>query len=236
MRFVLAIGLVIAGLPGCGESMSDPSIPPFRIRPYGPGLEVETEGRKYEFWSGGEMVGKIRVASQTIRVYDGDSRTLGRLARTVGGWQIVRRDGSRPCDVVTTDFGYTIECGNSGTLTLEFAPDRIAIVADGAEWRRFVPDERGGWRSETPGAPEAYGHWSDGSTLAVQTHPDSWRHHEIRPQQWSSIGAIACSLDYPLVPTEDDRLVGAVVGFLAAEDPSSRMATSEEAPDEGLVE
>ncbi len=221
MRQIAAICLALIVLPGCGEFMNDPSAPPFRIRPYGPGLEIDTAGRKYEFWSSGEMVGKLRVGSQTIRVYDGNSQLIGRLARTVEGWDIVRRDGSRPCEVTSDELGYGIDCGDAGVLSIRLATDRVVIETDGYEWRRLVPDERGGWRSETPDLPDAFGHWSDGETLAVQTHPDSWRHHDVRPTGWSSVGAIAVSLDYPLVEAADDTLVGAVVGFLLTEDPAS---------------
>ncbi|MFT6399821.1 MAG: hypothetical protein ACJAYU_004590 [Bradymonadia bacterium] len=118
----------------------------------------------------------------------------------------------------------------NGTLTLRLGAERIVIEADGEEWRRFVTDERGGWRSETPDEPEAFGHWSDGTTLAIQTHPDSWRHHEIRPRPWHSAGAIACALDYPLVELTDDPLVGAVIGFLLAEDPASMSAATAVVP------
>ena len=220
----VAVTLALLVGMGCDGSLRDPSVPPFRIRPYGPGLEVNSEGRKYEFWDGDELVGKVRVSSNGIRVYDSVARLVGRLSPIVDGWRLLRADGSRLCSVTRLEGEARLVC-ETGTLMLGGEADRLVVLLDGEPWLRLV--EGAGWRTETPGEPEAFGRWSDGASLSIQTRSDAWSHTEIRPA-WQPASAIAWSLDFPGIEPADDRLIGGTLAYLVADRLAGLAAASPE--------
>lgn len=210
----------------CDGALTDPRVPPFRERPYGPGLELGSSGRKHEFWSRSELLGKVRVSERGIRVYDGDALRIGRLAVASDGWTLSRADGSTLCTVVDDAEAHRFQC-DWGTLAIHGTPDRVVIDVDGEEWVRIVAGE--GYRTEAPGDPEAYGRWSDGAALAIQTHPDAWSHTDIRPALDPRI-ALAWSMSLPGEREDDVRLLGAAVGFLASLERSPVESTSGDEP------
>ena len=215
---------------GCEGALSDPSAPPFREAPYGAGLELGSSGRKHEFRARGQLLGKIRVSSRGLRVYDEGARRIGRLAVARGGWTLTRADGSQLCAVSVDSTVVVMDC-QFGTVSIEGNPERAAIYVDDAEWLRLVSGE--GYRTETPGDPSAFGRWSDGAALAVQTHPDAWSHTDVEPAVDPMI-ALGWTLELPGADAADVRLLGAAIGFLASRELAA--SSSVEGEPSGIIE
>ena len=213
--------------------MRDPSVPPFRIEPYGPGLEVVSEGQKYEFWDGSELAGKVRVSSNSVRIYDANAALLGRLAQRADGWDLVLADGTELCVVSESAGSARVDC-ETLIVTLDGEDQRLIISIGDEPFVRIVEGE--GWRTETPDEPEAFGRWSDGEALSIQTHPDAWAHRDVRPT-WLAPAVIAWSLDFPELELTEDRLLGGTLAYLIARRLSGEEAVgADSGPPEGSAQ
>lgn len=97
-RSALRFGaLATASLALIGCLAPEPPPPPFRIAPYGPGLDIARNGALVTLQEHGETIGRVRVAAHSLRVQTAEATPIGRVRIAGDGWTFVRRDGSSRC-------------------------------------------------------------------------------------------------------------------------------------------
>jgi hypothetical protein len=219
MRRLAYLSAVVSllGVAGCGE-YRDPSMPPFRIAPYGPGLELGSNGRPVHWTDGADAsVATFRASHDAVRVYAPDAVRVGRLLASSAGYRLVDREGSETCRVMVHDGSGqgAITCADGFRLDVERMSEGLVIRnGSGASVATLRRDAEGSglWveqeQSRTRVDAEGSGVWSvtaadDGPVVArVTTSRDgaSW--------------AAAVALDSAWLG--DDLLVRGAVGWLVA--------------------
>lgn len=97
-RSALLFGaLASAHLALVGCRAPEPPPPPFRIAAYGAGLDVARHGAVVTLHDDGAAIGRVRVASHSLRAQRPDATPIGRVRVTSDGWAFIRRDGSSRC-------------------------------------------------------------------------------------------------------------------------------------------
>ncbi len=205
----IAVALIIAAtVVGCADTRG--TVPPFRERTYGPGLETHTPGRKLELVThDGTVLARWRVSMAGVRIYAPDARRIGRVGPALVGWSLTRADGRQICALESTDTGFSADC----TELVDFAGTATdsgwTITRDGAEWLRIdLNDDRA--TIFLGSSPESYAESTDRrvrSPLGEAT-PRGW--------QWTPASRVAAVVPVDGLDEDDVLLVRAALAWLVS--------------------
>lgn len=130
----------------------EPPPPPFRIAPYGPGLEISRNGTLVTLEDDqGEALGRLRVASHSLRTQQTNATPIGRIRVTADGWAFTNRAGSDVCTLSNqslqancvddlhwtarpTTLGIEIVDANGGVDHVPLRDEPVSIRSAGQLW------------------------------------------------------------------------------------------------------
>lgn len=94
---ILSAGLLLALTSAC-LMPREPPPPPFRVAPYGAGLEMSLSGKLVTLTDEhGEHQGRLRVASHSLRAQQADAVPIGRIRFGKENWIFSNRAGTDVC-------------------------------------------------------------------------------------------------------------------------------------------
>lgn len=121
--------LVLSTLASACLTRPEPPPPPFRIEIYGPGLEVTRNGALVTLRDDeGEAIGRLRVASHSLRAQESNAVPIGRIRIAKDGWVFSNRAGADVCvlpDSPTPPF--RIECEEEHVWTATPQHDGVSV-------------------------------------------------------------------------------------------------------------
>lgn len=212
---VLAVGL-LAPL-GCRPAPPPSAQPPFRVAAVGPGLEVESGGRKMDIVGrDGALVARYRVHSSGIRIYGADATRFGRLVVAAEGFDLVKVDGTRLCSVLIGDDVARFSCGERSVVLEREDTSRMPLSVDDSVLG-VLEETSEGWRFEYAGrSPGATVQFEDGR-LSVRTHDDARAWYDTQPTTWHPAALVISRVMLPEFTVGELDLVRGALAFAVAD-------------------
>lgn len=206
-------GVVAASVVGLLAACAPPPAPtaPFRMQPYGAGLELNSGGRRVILADDRGTVASYRVGSDSLRIYDSNTEQLGRIRIADQGYELVTADGDVYC-TLTLDDPAILACGDQQvSLTME---GPFVLRVNGQPAGSLHAEDR--WRFQYANVPDADIEETDDG-VSVRTHDDARRWFNASPVRWHAAALVMSQVAVPGFEGDALTLVQGALAFTMAE-------------------